>query len=357
MNTMVAALDLSDTEGVTTVLSPYGDVTDSFTIRLDDHGFAQFAGRVPRDAKVAFEATGMAYPVHRALASYGYDVTVVHPKELAWIVKSKKKNDKADSLKIAKLHMSGMMLPESHLLDPEEQVKRDLLVQRVKIGNEIGRLKNSIIAYLKREGIYHRLPPSTDNFSEKRRKAIAALRFNDDRDLVLRTMTDRLDFLEKQCDPIEDRIKKYAVKSDDVRLLMTINGVDYYLASLISSYVGDVSRFPSDDQLASYFGIVPANRDSGSVKRRGRMAKEGPATARWALSMMVDTVNRQNKPIREYYQSVRARTGSGKMAHVSTGRKLLRMLYHMLKTRQHWKWENPKLSEKKIVRLGGGDTD
>lgn len=44
--------------------------------------------------------------------------------------------------------------------------------------------------------------------------------------------------------------------------------------------------------MASYFGIVPANRDSGSVKRRGRMAKEGPATARWALSMMVDTVNR-----------------------------------------------------------------
>lgn len=151
MNTMVAALDLSDTEGVTTVLSPYGDVTDSFTIRLDDRGFvAQFADRVPKDARVAFEATGMAYPVHRALASYGYDVTVVHPKELAWIVKSKKKNDKADSLKIAKLHMSGM-LPESHLLDSEEQVKRDLLVQRVKIGNEIGRLKNSIISYLKRE--------------------------------------------------------------------------------------------------------------------------------------------------------------------------------------------------------------
>jgi hypothetical protein len=133
-----------------------------------------------------------------------------HPKELAWIVvKSKKKNDKADSLKkIAKLHMSGM-LPESHLLDPEEQVKRDLLVQRVKMGNEIGRLKNSIISYLKREGVYHRLPPSTDNFSDKRRKAISSLKLNDDRDLVLRTMTDRLDFLEGQCDPIEDRIKQH----------------------------------------------------------------------------------------------------------------------------------------------------
>ncbi|MEO9294910.1 MAG: transposase [Nitrososphaera sp.] len=166
-------------------------------------------------------------------------------------------------------------------------------------------------------------------------------------------MMNRLDFLERQCAPLEDRIKKYAVKDEDVWLLMTINGVDYYLASLLSSYIGDVNRFPSDDHLASYFGMVLSNRDSGSVTRRGRMAKEGPAAARWALSIMVDTVIRQNKPIREYYQSVKARTGSGKMAHVSTSRKLIRMLYHMLKTRQRWKWENPTLREKKIARLGG----
>ena len=31
-------------------------------------------------------------------------------------------------------------------------------------------------------------------------------------------------------------------------------------------------------------------------------------------------------------------------------------LYHMLKTRQHWKWENPLLTEKKMTRLAiGGD--
>lgn len=108
--------------------------------------------------------------MYRAFREYGYDVTVVHhPKELAWIVvKSKKKNDTIDSLKIARLHMVGM-LPESHLLDKDEQMARDLLVQRVKTGNEIGRLKGSIISYLTREGVYHTLlPESADNFSDKR---------------------------------------------------------------------------------------------------------------------------------------------------------------------------------------------
>jgi transposase len=352
MNHTVAGVDLGDTQSVVTVLSPAGDVMDRFTFQMDDAGYLQFADRVPKHARVAFEATGMAYPVYRAFRDYGYDVTVAHPKDLAWIVKSKKKNDTVDSLKIARLHMVGM-LPESHLLDRGEQMARDLLVQRVKTGVEIGRLKTSIIGYLKREGVYHTLPDSADNFSDKRRSAIKALKFDDDRDLVLQTMMNRLDFLEKQCIPLEDRIRKHARESDDVKLIMTIKGVDYYLASLISSYIGDVNRFPSDDRLASYFGIVPANRDSASIKRRGRMAKEGPAVARWALSLMVDTVTKWNKPLRDYYLSVKNRTSSGSMAHASTSRKLVRMLYHMLKTRQHWKWENPKLSEKKIAKLGG----
>jgi hypothetical protein len=51
---------------------------------------------------------------------------------------------------------------------------------------------------------------------------------------------------------------------------------------------------------------------------------------------------------------VKKRTGSGKLAHVATMRKLTRMLYHMLKTRQHWKWENPLLTERKMAKLEDG---
>jgi hypothetical protein len=72
----------------------------------------------------------MAYPICRALRTRGYgDVTVAHPKTLAWIVRSKKKNDRVDSLKIAKLHMAGM-LPESHLLDRDQNANVNLASHR-----------------------------------------------------------------------------------------------------------------------------------------------------------------------------------------------------------------------------------
>ncbi len=284
------------------------------------------------------------------LRKLGYfDITVAHPKELSWIVKSKKKNDKLDSLKLAKLHLVNM-LPESHLLSEEDRIFRDLLIQRVRLSNDIASVKNSIIGYLRRKGLYSSLPESNDSFSEKRREAIKEIRFDNQKDLVLKTMIDRLEFLERQREPFVVEIKKIAMDSEDVRLLMTNPGIDYYLASLLSSYIGDVNRFPNADKLAPFFGVIPETRDSPSIKRRGHMSKEGAATARWALSIAVDTITLRNKPLKEYYNSVKNRKGSGKYAHVSTMRKLVRMIYTMLKERKEWKYQDIALTKSKLSR-------
>ncbi len=241
------------------------------------------------------------------------------------------------------------MIPESHLLSEEESIFRDLLVQRQKIGSEISKMKIIIISYLKREGLYNSLPESYDNFSEKRRDAILAISFNNEKDIVLKTMLDRLEFPENQILDIEEAIMKRLRIPNNIRLLMTIPEIDYYLASLLSSYIGNVNRFPDESKLASFFGIVPANRDSSSIKRRGHMSKDGAGTARWALSMAVDTIKIRNKAIGQYYEHQKNRTGSVKLAHVLTMRKLVRVIYFLLN--KEWKYNNPALTERKISKL------
>ena len=291
----------------------------------------------------------MAYVVFNKLKSLGYDsITVAHPKVLSWIVKSKRENDHVDSVKLAKLHLVNM-IPESHLLSEEDRIFRDLLIQRAKFGQEVSRMKTSIISYLKREGLYDTIPESSENFSGKRREAMESIKFNSDKDIVLKTMLRRLKFLEDQIPPLEERIR--ARESEDVKLLMSIPGIDYYLAFLLPLYIGDIKRFPNESKLASFFSIVPSNRDSSSITRRGHMSKEGASTGRWALSMAVDTVKIRNKPIMEYYNHQKERTGSGKLAHVLTMRKLLRMIYFMLSNRKPWKYENVMLTERKVSDL------
>ena len=122
---------------------------------------------------------------------------------------------------------------------------------------------------------------------------------------------------------------------------------------MLSSYIGDIKRFQSSDKLASFFGIVPANRDSSSIVRRGHMSKQAVWIERWALSLTVDTVIMRNKPLKEYYTSVKKRKGSGRFAHVSTMRKILRMIFVMLKDRKKWEYEITDLTEDKTSRLEG----
>ena len=353
----VVGVDLGDRNSVVVILSPMNGsvVQETFPFSMDDPGYLLFSSKVPKDARIAFEATTMAYPFSRRLRQMGYsDITVAHPTELAWIVKSKKKNDKADAMKIARLHMSGM-LPESHLLDRDEQMKRDLLIQRVKLGVEIADIKRQIISYLKREDVYNSLPKTSDKFSVQRRLAIEALRFSDDRDLVIKAMIRKLKFLETERPPLEERIRQVAKESDDVKILMSIQGVNFYLASLYSSFAGDVKRFPDDDHLNSFFGIIPVSRDSGD-KRRGRMSKAGSSIARWTLGVMVDDVMRYNPEIKCYYESVKEWSNGGH-AHALTMKKLNRMLYHMLTTRQRWKFEDKELTERKLSQLDHSTVD
>lgn len=69
---------------------------------------------------------------------------------------------------------------------------------------------------------------------------------------------------------------------------------------------------------------------------------------------MSNTVMERNPHLHSYYMHEKERTRSGKYAHVLTMKKWLRMLYHILKTREHWRWEDEELTRRKLARLERG---
>ncbi|WP_148690181.1 IS110 family transposase [Cuniculiplasma divulgatum] len=110
MNSPVVGIDLGEKESFATYMAPDGDIREQFRFPMTGEGYREFEKRIPKETRIAFEASGSAYAVSNALKGIGYyDITVAHPKEMTWITKSKKKNDKVDSLKLAKLHLVGMI--------------------------------------------------------------------------------------------------------------------------------------------------------------------------------------------------------------------------------------------------------
>jgi hypothetical protein len=133
MNSPVVGIDIGEEKSTATYLSPDGEVRENLEFDMSTDGYNEFASRIPRETRIAFEASGLAYVGDRTLRELRYsNITVAHPRELSRIVKSKRKNDKVDSLKLVKLHLMGM-LPESHLLSEDERIFRDLLVKRAKL--------------------------------------------------------------------------------------------------------------------------------------------------------------------------------------------------------------------------------
>ena len=121
-------------------------------------------------------------------------------------------------------------------------------------------------------------------------------------------------------------------RHDEVKLLTSITGIGVYSALVIYSEIGDGSRFPTEDHVFSYAGLVPRVHQSGNEQYHGRITKEGSKYLRWIL-VEATRVHVQWCPeskITKHYEKIKRKRGE-KIAIVAAARKLLQAIYFMLR--------------------------
>ena len=70
-------------------------------------------------------------------------------------------------------------------------------------------------------------------------------------------------------------LRSMAPQDDDVQLLMTVPGIGYHAALLAKSEIRNIKRFPNEEKLCSYVGLVPPVSSSGRHRRLVSLTKEG----------------------------------------------------------------------------------
>jgi len=121
----------------------------------------------------------------------------------------------------------------------------------------------------------------------------------------------------------------------DAQLIATILGIGFYGALLIHAEIDDINRFPDPESLAAYGGVVPTVRQSASTVYYGGVSKEGSAHLRWKLTEMVH-IHKYFHPesrLSRFHSKLEKRRGKNK-ATIATARKLVHVIYWMLKTRE-----------------------
>lgn len=104
--------------------------------------------------------------------------------------------------------------------------------------------------------------------------------------------------------------------------------VGNHLLAILQGHV-----FQSAEQLATYLGLIPVERQSGtSVLGRARLSKAGPARMRAVLYMAAVVAIHYNPHVKALYEQLLAR-GKSKMSALGAAmRKLVHLCFGVIKT-------------------------
>jgi transposase len=256
----------------------------------------------------------------------------------------KRKTDRDDALKLAKLAALGQLVPVYIPCRQQREYRRLVKYRQVVLGR-INRVQNNIRAIFGQRGM--EMVRGQKAWALERLELIAQHRkplaecaleelWRGELDLEL----NQLEHLRQHQHQIHKQLQAIARADERVQLLQTIPGVGRKTAEVVVAYLDDPHRFQNARQVSSYAGMVPRRYQSGEMDRQGRIHKRGPRQLRSALVEAAWLMLRYNP----WAKSVYDRLTSGqktrkKKAIIAVARKLLVRCWVMLLRKEPWNKE------------------
>ena len=327
-------LDVHQRTSTIHILNEYGRKVKEKTIRGSWQKAVVWLAGVKEPLAVCFEATCGYGPVYDALCRFAHRVVMAHPGQLRLIFRAKRKNDRVDAEKLAKLLYLDEV-PPAHVPSIEVRQWRELIEFRRRLVDRRTRCKNQIRSLLRSHGI--EAPRSLWS-----RKGLAWLKelawpgFSGEvrRDVLV----EELEACGRKVGAVTRVLDRIARRHPGVKLLRTVPGIGARTAETLMAYIDDPGRFDRSGQVGAYFGLVPCQDASAGRNRLGHITKQGPATARKYLVQGAWQAVRRSPRVRaRYEQFVGGRPARRKIALVATAHWLLRCMFAMLRSGEVWR--------------------
>jgi transposase len=327
-----AGLDLHKNFCQAIVCTHDGEVLKEGRIPTEKGDIEEFFSGLER-LEIALEASSNYEYYYDLLESLGHRVVVSHPLKTRMIADAKIKTDKLDAKILVEL-LRGGLLPTSYVPPKEVRELRHLVRHRIALGRLRSGLKTRIKTELRRKNIKYRGGPHC--FTEKGKTELRLLK-NPSIDSFLTIY----EAIEKELKKADRAIGEAGTRYEEVKLLTSITGIGVYSALVIFSEIGDGSRFPTEDHVFSYAGLVPRVHQSGNEQYHGRITKEGSKYLRWILveAARVHVQWCPESKITKHYEKIKRKRGE-KIAIVAAARKLLQAIYYMLRNREPFRIES-----------------
>jgi len=168
--------------------------------------------------------------------------------------------------------------------------------------------------------------------------------------LIAQVHAEHIQALDQSIGQIEKAVLASARKLPMYEKLLTIPGIGKILAMTITMEVGDIKRFKTDGDFASYCRMVDAKRLSNGKCKSDNNQKCGNRYLSWAFVEASNFARRYDESCRRWYDRKSART-SKIIAAKALGCKLAKAAWHMMKNNADY---DPKRMFPELCSINNG---
>jgi transposase len=278
LDRLTVGVDLGDQRSNFCILGLEGETLAEGQLRTTQEDIAEFFQAL-NAARVIFEVGTHSPWVQEVISGCGHEVLVANPRLMEGSKRRKRKNDRIDANKLARL---GRIDPQS--LHPmrhrSKEVRQDLLVLRARDALVAARteLINAMRGLVKSMGT--RLPKcSSPSFAQKAEEAVPV------------EIREALRPLVRMAAALSADIKEYDKKIEELgrekykhtTLLRQVKGVGPITALAYVLTLENPERFVKSRDVGPYLGLVPKQEDSGESQPQLGISKTGDTMVRKLL--------------------------------------------------------------------------
>jgi transposase len=279
----------------------------------------------PQLQSMAVESTFNWYWLVDGLRAQGYSIDLANPAKIAQYSGMKHVDDKDDAFHLADLQRLNI-LPKAHVYDPELRPVRDLLRRRTNL------VQQRTALLLSFKSLYTRTTGQTLALNDVKKlepKEASQLYEHPANQLIAQVQTEHIGALDKSISRIEKAVLGSTREIPMYEKLLTLPGVGRILAMTITMEVGDIQRFRSDGDFASYCRMVDARHLSNGKCKADNNQKCGNKYLAWVFVEAANFSRRYDEQCRRWYDRKAAKT-SKIIATKALGCKLAKAAWHIM---------------------------
>jgi transposase len=324
----VVGMDLHRRRSVLVRMTEDGRKLETARIENSPAALRAVIARAGQSPRVVVEATYGWYWAADVLADAGAEVHLAHPLGVKAFSYRRVKNDERDCADLADLLRLGR-LPEAWIAPPPVRALREVTRYRHKLVGQRTSCKDQVHAVLAKCGI---AVTRSDIFGPGGGIWLDGLPLPAPYAGKVASLRALIGVLDGEIARLGEQAAAMLAGDRGYAAIRRLPGVGPVLGAVIAAEIGDITRFGTPGQLASWAGLTPRHYESDTKVIRGHVSKQGSRMLRWAVTEAIQRQPAGTRP-QQVKEAIIARRGpdARSIAKTAAARQLLTLVFYALR--------------------------